>query len=67
MADFTPERIAAQVEPLRKLMNIRSRLSDLKNKMYSNERLGEVLQGIIEDTEKLQNLGKETGFSEEQQ
>ncbi|AOP43619.1 type VI secretion system contractile sheath small subunit [Edwardsiella piscicida] len=67
MADFTPERVAAQVEPLRKLMDIRSRLSDLKNKMYSNERLGEVLQGIIEDTEKLQSLGKETGFGEEKQ
>ena len=63
IADFEPAQVAAQIEPLRKLMEIRTRLSDLKNKMYSNERLGEVLQEILEDTAKLQELGKETGFA----
>ncbi len=67
MDDFKPECVAAQVEPLRKLMEIRSRLSDLKNKMYSNERLGEVLQGILEDTTKLQALGTASSSNEEKQ
>ncbi|MDQ8021135.1 MAG: type VI secretion system contractile sheath small subunit [Moraxellaceae bacterium] len=66
MADFEPANVAAQIEPLRKLMEIRSKLSDLKNKMYSNERLGEVLQEILEDAGKLQALGKETGFGAEE-
>lgn len=65
IADFEPANVAAQVEPLRKLMEIRGKLSDLKNKMYNNERLGEVLQEILEDTDKLQALGKETGHSRE--
>lgn len=66
IADFEPANVAAQIEPLRKLMEIRSKLSDLKNKMYSNERLGEVLQEILEDADKLQALGKETGFGAEE-
>jgi type VI secretion system protein ImpB len=66
IADFEPAQVAAQVEPLRKLMEIRNKLSDLKNKMYSNERLGEVLQEILEDTAKLQALGQETGFGNEE-
>lgn len=61
MADFEPAGVAMQVEPLRKLMEVRRKLSDLKNKMYNNERLGEVLQEILEDTEKFQALSKETG------
>ncbi len=65
IGDFEPAQVAAQVEPLRKLMEIRAKLSDLKNKMYSNERLGEVLQDILDDTTRLQALGKETGYATE--
>ena len=65
ISDFEPAHVAAQVEPLRKLMEIRAKLSDLKNKMYSNERLGEVLQDILDDTTRLQALGKETGYGTE--
>ncbi len=64
MVDFEPARVAVQVEPLRQLIEIRSRLSDLKNKMYGNERLGEVLQGMLDDTEKLKALGQEVGIDE---
>jgi len=66
IADFEPAQVAAQVEPLKKLLEIRAKLSDLKNKMYSNERLGEVLQEILEDTTRLQELGKETGYGAEE-
>jgi len=60
ITDFEPANVASQVEPLRRLMEVRSKLSDLKNKMYSNERLGEILQEILNDTEKLETLGEET-------
>lgn len=63
IADFEPAQVALQIDPLKKLIEIRNKLSDLKNKMYSNERLGEVLKEIIEDSAKLDVLGKETGFS----
>ena len=65
MEDFEPHRIVNQIGPLDELIKIRRKLSDLKNKMYNNERLGEVLQDILEDTEKLQALGKEMGHSRE--
>lgn len=59
MGDFEPAQVARQIDPLRKLMEIRNKLSDLKNKMYGNDKLGELLGEILQDTEKLQALGKE--------
>jgi type VI secretion system protein ImpB len=59
MADFEPAQVASQIEPLRKLMEIRGKLSDLKNKMYGNDKLGELLNDILQDTDKLAALGKE--------
>jgi type VI secretion system protein ImpB len=54
--DFGPERVAQQVEPLRKLMEVRQRLSDLRNKMAGNDKLEELLRDIIEDTDKRREL-----------
>jgi type VI secretion system protein ImpB len=39
MDDFSPDNIVMQVEPLRKLMELREQLSDLRNRAASNERL----------------------------
>lgn len=61
LEDFEPERVVNQVEPLRKLLDARKRLSDLLNKMDGNERLVEHLQEIIDNTETLQKLSKEAG------
>ncbi|MGH6945221.1 MAG: type VI secretion system contractile sheath small subunit [Geminicoccaceae bacterium] len=60
LADFEPERVARQIEPLRQLLEIRERLSDLKNKLYGNERLDELLQEVVQSTDKLQALRDET-------
>lgn len=43
MDDFSPDNIVCQVEPLRKLMEIREQLSDLRNRASSNERLKDQL------------------------
>lgn len=59
--DFEPEQVVRQVEPLRKLLEARQRLSDLKTKIVSNDRLDALLQQIIGDTERLKQLGEETG------
>lgn len=56
LEDFEPLRIVHQVEPLRQLLELRSRLADLKNKMVGNEKLEELLDGIVRDTENLQRL-----------
>jgi type VI secretion system protein ImpB len=63
LADFEPEQVVKQVEPLRKLLEARSRLAELRNKMVTNDKLAEALQAIINDTEKLQTLGKEVGHA----
>ena len=61
--DFHPEQIAQQVEPLRKLVETRRRLSDLLNKLDGNDRLDELLQEAISSTESLRKLGSEAGVA----
>ena len=61
MDDFEPEQVVNQVEPLRKLLDARRRLSDLLSKMDGNDRLVELLHEVINNTEALQKLGKEAG------
>jgi type VI secretion system protein ImpB len=61
MADFHPERIANQVEPLRKLVETRQKLSDLLSKMDGNDRLEEMLQEVMTNTEKIEQLAKDAG------
>lgn len=48
MEDFSPASIAHQVEPLKKLLELREQLSDLRNRVASNERLKEQLLEILE-------------------
>lgn len=61
--DFHPEQIAQQVEPLRKLVEARRRLSDLLGKLDGNDKLDELLQEVIASTDSLQKLGKEAGIT----
>lgn len=58
--DFRPEAVVQQVDPLRKLLEARTRLSDLRNKLAGNEKLEDVLAEVLSNTEKLQQLGAES-------
>ncbi|MFO0958180.1 MAG: type VI secretion system contractile sheath small subunit [Isosphaeraceae bacterium] len=58
--DFEPENVVKQVEPLRKLLEARQRLADLKTKVIANDRLDNLLQQIMQSTESLQRLEAET-------
>jgi len=62
--DFEPEQVARQVEPLRKLMDIRRELSGLLAKADGNDKLGEKLREIIGNTELLEKIAKETNNGE---
>lgn len=57
--DFRPESVVQQVEPLRRLLEARTKLSDLRNKMAGNEKLEDVLADVLGNTEQLQQLGEE--------
>jgi type VI secretion system protein ImpB len=59
--DFHPEQVVQQVEPLRKLLEARTKLSELVNKLDGNDRLDGLLQKVITSTDDLQMLGKEAG------
>ncbi len=48
--DFHPDSVAQQVEPLRKLVTARQRLSDLLSKMDGNDKLETILNEIASDT-----------------
>lgn len=58
--DFRPEAVVQQFEPLRKLLEARTKLSDLRNKLAGNERLEDILGDALSNTAQLQQLGSET-------
>lgn len=54
--DFRPESVVQQVEPLRKLLEARTKLADLRNKLAGNERLEDILGEVLSNTEQLKAL-----------
>lgn len=65
LEDFEPEQVARQVKPLRELLELRTRLNDLKGTLQTNEKLDEALLDAVSQTDKLSKLktevdGKET-------
>ncbi len=60
--DFEPDQIVQQVEPLRKLVEARQKLSDLRSKMDGNEKLETMLEDIIADSDKQKELSDSLGL-----
>jgi type VI secretion system protein ImpB len=60
MEDFRPESVVQQVEPLRKLLEARTKLADLRNKLAGNDKLEDILNDVLNSTEKLAELGQQT-------
>ncbi|MBR9981941.1 MAG: type VI secretion system contractile sheath small subunit [Desulfatitalea sp.] len=56
--DFHPERIAEQVDPIRKLVEARKKLYNLMAKLDGNDKLEALLQEAISNTDKLAQLGQ---------
>lgn len=54
--DFEPDNVVQQVEPLRKLVEARQKLSDLRSKMDGNDKLESILQDIISNSDKQKEL-----------
>ena len=63
--DFRPEAVVQQVAPLKRLLEARTKLSDLRNKLAGNEKLEDILGEILASTENLEKLGRETQKVEE--
>lgn len=61
MDDFDPARVAGQVGPLKELMDMRQRLTQLLSKMEGNDKLEQLLADVMSNTEKAMALAKEMG------
>src|ERR1700690_1874026 len=64
MDDFSPENVARQVKPLRELLELRDRLSDLRGSMQGNDKLEEALREAVTDKDKVAKLRAELGIAE---
>src|SRR5688572_13330127 len=62
MADFEPDQVVQQVEPLRRLVQGRQRLSDLLSKMDGNDKLENLLTDVLKNTSSQQQLGAQLGL-----
>lgn len=60
MEDFRPESVVQQVEPLKKLLEARTKLADLRNKLLGNEKLEDILTDVLNSTEKLATLSQQS-------
>ncbi|HET8550373.1 MAG TPA: type VI secretion system contractile sheath small subunit [Bryobacteraceae bacterium] len=61
--DFAPASVAGQVKPLRELLELRTKLADLRGTLQTNDKLDELLLEAVSNTEKLQKLGQEIGIA----
>jgi type VI secretion system protein ImpB len=62
MDDFHPDSIVQQVEPLRKLVEARKKLSDLLSKMDGNDKLESLLEDVISNADKQKELSNALGI-----
>ncbi len=60
--DFEPDNVVQQIEPLRKLVEARQKLSDLRSKMDGNEKLESMLEDIMANADKQKQLSDDLGI-----
>jgi type VI secretion system protein ImpB len=57
--DFSPEQVARHVEPLRQLLDLRTKLSDLRGSLQGNDKLDEALFEAVNNTDLREKLRRE--------
>jgi type VI secretion system protein ImpB len=61
--DFSPARVAEQVGPIKELLDLRTRLSNLRGSLQGNDKLDQALFDAVSKTEELNKLKAEIGSS----
>jgi type VI secretion system protein ImpB len=61
MADFEPAAVAKQVPALRKLLELRNSLHNLRSSLIGNDKLESVLQEVLNNQEALRRIEAEAG------
>lgn len=59
--DFSPDKVAEQIEPCKQLLDERAKLKELLLKLPTKPKLRDSLIGILQDAEKRVALAKELG------
>jgi type VI secretion system protein ImpB len=59
LEDFSPDKVAEQVKPLRELLELRTKLADLRGRLQGNDKLEEILQETINDADSMRKLRAE--------
>ena len=62
LEDFDPDNVVQQIEPLRKLVEARQKLSDLRSKMDGNDKLESLLNDVVSSTDKQKQLSDSLGI-----
>jgi type VI secretion system protein ImpB len=65
--DFAPAAVARQVPSLRKLLELRNALQNLRSSLIGNDKLDSMLQDVLSNTEALQRIGAEAGTGKKEQ
>jgi type VI secretion system protein ImpB len=65
MDDLSPAKVAMQIEPLRKLLEIRSQLNELKTKADVSSNLEKILEEVLQNTENVLSLAGELGVKKD--
>jgi type VI secretion system protein ImpB len=61
MDDFSPDAVAKNVGPLKELLDLRSKLADLRGSLQGNDKLEEILQTTLNDAAAMKKLETEIG------
>jgi type VI secretion system protein ImpB len=59
--DFTPDAVARNVGPLKELLDLRTKLADLRGSLQGNDKLEEILQNTLNDAAAMKQLKSEIG------
>ncbi len=59
MDDFEPENVARQIKPLNELLELRTKLADLRGSLQGNEKLDDILLETVKNEDKMKKLKSE--------
>lgn len=65
LEDFEPTQVAKQIKPLNSLLELRTKLSDLRGSLQGNDKLDDLLQEALRNTEQLDKLKTEIAGEKE--
>jgi type VI secretion system protein ImpB len=60
--DFSPDAVAGQFHPLKKLLELRASLAALRAQLHNNEKLEELLRDLLSHPDRLQKVKDQEGL-----